>query len=251
MKCFSTMMTLAMVALLAVPASAVTAVYDFAQVSGDSADAGVNVVLHKDSTAFPANPEFGQNVANSIDTSGASTGISLTIQNDKYFNVNNGPNGSGTTAPTGDAATYFGRAPDENLTSDGLYGHTSAFQSETRPEVEYLIEGLDANGLYDFIFFADRGNGGGDRSAAYTVGGMSDTVDVFENNDKVAEVLGAQANGNGELTLLIGPSATNNNGLGFFYLGAMQISTAVPEPTSLLLASFAGLAMLGMGRKRS
>ncbi len=254
MKISNFVAALAVACLLAMPASAVRTIYDFGVRFADTTDAGVNLILPNDNVAFPVNPELSQNVADSIsaDSPFGPTGISLTIQNDLYFNAFNGSNGSGTAAPTGDAAAFFSYAPDENLTSDALYGHTSVFGAgqETRPSVEYLIAGLDANGIYDFTFFADRGNGGGDRSAEYSVGGGSASLDVFENSSNVARVLGAQANASGELTLTIAPSATNNNSLGFFYLGAMEIATAVPEPASMLLMVLGGMGTL-MVRRRS
>ena len=233
MKCFSTMMTLAMVALLAVPASAVTVKFD---VGRDDTAGNINAILWN-----------AQDVADAVDTSGASTGISLTVTSASGFNEA-GPNDSGTATPGAPASGFF----DGETTNDALFGHTSNFNvGAPRDLVVYAIAGLAANTDYDYTFYASRGTVGDVRETSYDVDGNVDLLDAGNNVDNIAQLLSVTSSATGTATLTIAPGPNNTNGSGFFYLGGMQINTTVPEPTSLLLASFAGLAMLGMGRKRS
>jgi hypothetical protein len=51
------------------------------------------------------------------------------------------------------------------------------------------------------------------------------------------------------ITVAAGPN--NNNGSHFYYLGAMQVvSAAIPEPSTLGLASLAGMLALALRRGR-
>ena len=233
MRILSTMIALGMVALLAAPASAVTAKFD-----AGNADTAGNI----NSITWNA-----QDIADAIDTSGASTGISLTVTSATGFNEA-GPNNSGTATPGAPASNYF----DGETTNDALFGHTNNFNvGAPRDLVVYAIAGLAANTAYDYTFYASRGTVSDVRETSYDVDGNVALLDAGNNVNNIAQLLSVTSSGTGTATLTITPGPNNTNGSGFFYLGGMQINTSVPEPTSLLLASMGGLAMLGMGRKRS
>ncbi len=231
MRRFSTMIALAVAALLAAPAEAVTLKFDAGR-----ADTTGNI----NSITW-----LVQDVADAIDTSGSTTGISLTVTSATGFNEN-GPNDSGTAAPTAPASSFF----DGETTNDALFGHTNNFNiGSPRDLVTYAIAGLDANTDYDYTFYASRGTVSDVRETSYDVDGNVTLLDAGNNVGGIAQLLNITSSATGTATLTMQPGPNNTNGSGFFYLGGMQISTSIPEPGSLLLASLGGLAMLGIGRK--
>lgn len=167
-----------------------------------------------------------QSVANAKDfVSGVETNISLTVSSSTGFNED-GHNPSGTTSPGSPASDYF----DQNATSDSLFGHDSNFNvGSPRPLVEYTISGLDLNQSYDFTFYASRLGASDNRETRYDVAGANlDTtfLDPAENQDDIAQVLDILPDPNGEITLSIQKGPSNTNSAGFFYLGAMDITSS-------------------------
>lgn len=224
--------------IMASSAQAVTLLFDAGR--PDSLTANVNSIHWS-----------AQDVADAIaaDGSGA-TGISLTVDLGSSTGFNEiGPNDSGTNAPGSPAGDLF----DGEMTNDALFGHSSNFNTGApRDSVIYDIAGLNPGELYDFTFYGSRGTVSDVRSALYTVDGVnsgSDVLDAGNNVSNVAQVLSIEASALGTLTLTIGADASNTNGSGFFYLGAMQISSTIPEPTSALLIGL-GTLTCGLVRRR-
>ncbi len=165
----------------------------------------------------------GQNIADAVDfVTGSATGISLTITSATGWNQI-GPNLDGTFGPGAPASNFF----HDDATDKSLFGHTTNFNAGApRPLVEYTIAGLSPTALYDFTFFAARFGATENRETQYDVAGANSGVgflDPRDNNDQVAQVLQAQPNGSGELTLTIQAGPNNANGALFFYLGAFEI----------------------------
>ena len=236
MKFLTTTMTLALAALLATPASAVTLRFDF---GNDDGVAGVNAVTWN-----------AQDVPNAVanDLSGP-TGISLTVDLINSTGWNHiGPNGSGENPAAAPASGFF---PEGDLTRDALFGHSDNFNAGApRDLVIYDIAGLAANTDYDYTFYASRGSVGDNRETSYDVDGNVALLDAGNNVGGIAQLLSITSSPTGTATLTIEAGPNNTNGSEFFYLGAMQINTTVPEPGSILLASFGSLAMLGIRRSR-
>ncbi len=181
----------------------------------------------------------GQDVANAIDTTGAATGVSLTVTSDTGWNTN-GPNRSGPLAPTAPASDYF----DGETTRDAMFGHTVTFNGlPPRPLVEYTIAGLDPSLTYDFTFYASRGAVSDIREAQYDVVGLNAGVallDAGNNVGNIAQVLGIAPTAAGEVVMTIQPGPNNNNSSGFYYLGGLDINP-VPEPATLCLMGLGGV----------
>jgi hypothetical protein len=187
-----------------------------------------------------SNAAGGSSLANTVDSTGASTGVSMTLS-DPFWP---GSNQNGPTVPTGTAATVF----PAQATRDNLFGSVAAFGGFTEPTGGYLISGLDPSGntTYKFTFFGSRTGVTDNRETAYMLdGGNSTTVYLNTSNNlsEVAIATGMVPDAGGNIALTVGPGPNNNNASGFYYIGAMQIvSTTVPEPTSLsALALTAGL----------
>ncbi len=165
----------------------------------------------------------GQNIADAVDfVTGSPTGISLTITSATGWNFIE-PNTDGTSNPGAPASNFF----DGEATDTSLFGHTNNFNvGSPRPLVEYTLAGLSPTALYDFTFFAARFGAAENRETQYDVEGANSGVaflDPRDNNDQVAQVLQAQPNSSGELTLTIQPGPNNANSSGFFYLAAFEI----------------------------
>ncbi|MCA9257645.1 MAG: hypothetical protein KDA61_00540 [Planctomycetales bacterium] len=179
-------------------------------------------------------------VADAIDSTGASTGIGLTASG---FYA--GANFSGTTSPSGDAAIF-----DAEATRDNAFGHDDAFGTNPlTPLATLALTGLDGSGAtaYSFTFFGSRLGATDNRETMYNVLGANSgfgLLDTTANVDKVAVVSGIIPTAAGELTIEVSPGPNNDNGSGFYYIGAMSIeSGAVPEPTAAALAALAGMAL--------
>lgn len=160
-----------------------------------------------------------QPIANVIDSTGAVTGITLTVT-DAFWP---GSNQNGTTSPTGDAAMF-----DAQATRDNLFGCTVPFGGFTEPTAAVKLGGLStASGVtYTFTFFAARLSVSDNRETAYNVVGANSGVaylNASNNQSTVVSVTGIQADANGEIVVNVSPGPNNNNASGFYYLGAMKV----------------------------
>lgn len=235
MKRSTTIMALAMAALLAVPASAVTMRFD---VGRDDLVANVNPIIWN-----------AQDVANAVDSTGAATGVSLTVDLINSTGWNEvGPNDSGENPAAAPASGFF---PEGNITKDSLFGHSSNFNvGAPRNLVIYDIAGLAPNTAYDYTFYASRGAVSDVRESSYDVDGNVTLLDAGNNVGGIAQLFGITSSAAGTATLTIQAGPNNTNGSGFFYLGAMQINTTIPEPATMSLLGLGFVGMTVMIRRR-
>lgn len=163
-------------------------------------------------------------VPNAVDSTGAATGISLTVT-DAFWP---GSNQNGTTSPTGDAAMF-----DAQATRDNVFGNTVVFGGFTEPTGGFTLAGLSTTpGVsYSFTFYAGRLGVTDNRETAYTVTGANSAVgylNAANNQSNVVVVSGIIADANGQIVVGVAPGPNNNNASHFYYLGAMKIERAGP-----------------------
>lgn len=215
-------------------ASAATVFYDF----GDSAQQTPGNYNN-----VPVNPPNAiLSLPNSVDSTGASTGITVNVSG--FFT---GSNQNGPTTPTGDAAIFSGQA-----TRDNAFGHAGPFGvNPLTPKGTVLFGGLDGSGAtaYDFTMFASRTGAANIRDALYTATGAnngSGVLNASNNTSNVVTISGIIPNAMGQITLTAEPGPNNNSTEQFYYLGAVRLvsSPAIPEPTSLAIAGLAGATLL-------
>lgn len=222
------------------PVHAATLYFDFG-------DTNQQTSLNYNNIYVP-NPSVTPTIANAVDSTGASTGVGLTVSG-----LNPGSNLNGTTAATGAAAFL-----DAQATKDNMFGHSlSAFnQPAPLPLGVLAFSGLDGSGntSYAFTFFASRTGVSDNRETKYEVlGANSGTVylDAANNVGNIALLSGIIPNPSGSLTVNISPGPNNNNTSGFFYIGALRLETsAVPEPSSMAMIVMGGLG-LALARRQS
>ncbi|QDS98840.1 hypothetical protein [Adhaeretor mobilis] len=195
------------------PPDQVTLKFDFGETG--SPDPKYNVV-----------PWNAQDIEKTIDfVTGVETDISLTISSTAGFNEA-GHNPSGTISAGSPASDFF----NFNATADSLFGHDSNFNvGEPRSLVEYTLSGLDQNQSYDFTFFASRLGASDNRETQYDVAGdnLGTTfLNPAENLNNIAQLLDIIPDPNGEITLTIQKGPNNTNSAGFFYLGAMDMTSS-------------------------
>lgn len=122
-----------------------------------------------------------------------------------------------------------------DATRDSLYGNTEPFNNLTNIFPSFKLTGLDPATKYTLIFYASRTGVGDIRETDYTVTGGSSalaTLDAANNIDTTASVADITPDGAGEIRIDLTPSANNNNGNHFTYLGVLQVD-AVPPQTPL------------------
>lgn len=176
-------------------------------------------------------------IANATDTTGSATGIAVGVIG---FN---GSNANGTLAPTGAAGAIFSTV----FTQDSLFGNTVVFNNVIRPSATLTFSGLDGTGAtaYRFDFFASRTGVTDNRETEYAVAGLTSVstfLNASANVSEIATVSNMIPTAGGTITLTVDPGPNNNNGTGFYYLGAFRLTTApVPEPSAagLLIVSAA------------
>lgn len=230
----------ACVALFAHSASATSVFFDFGYSNQGSAGSNYNDVNVDGPTGGPAQPIV---VTNLIDSTGANTGIDLSLSG--FFR---GGNNNGTQTPTGVAASIF--VP--SATRDNAFTHVGDWGTPPtkNPKGSVVLTGLNDSTAYDFTMFASRMGVTDNRETLYTVTGSnsaSATLNAANNTSDVATISGIYPSG-GSITLNVEKGPNNTNGVGFAYLGALRMEyTAVPEPTTLGLL---GLSSLGLVFRR-
>ncbi|WP_168205412.1 PEP-CTERM sorting domain-containing protein [Bythopirellula goksoeyrii] len=221
-------------------ASAATLFYDFGDSSRTTAGNYNNIVMNAPSVL---------SIADSVDSTGANTGISLDASG--FFA---GSNQSGPGVASGDAAAIF----ETDATVDNAFGHAGAFGTNPlTPLATVTMGGLDGSGAtsYDFTFFGSRTGATDNRETQFALAGANSGVgylDVTANVSEVVNVSGIIPTAGGTITLEVSPGPNNNNGSLFYYLGAMRVvSNTIPEPATIGLLAFAGLAFTLQRRGRS
>lgn len=226
-------LAVACMAVLAHSASATTVYFDFGHSGSTSASSNYNdIVVNGVSQPIV--------LANTIDSTGAGTGIGFSASG--FFH---GENNSGTTTPTGVAGSIF----VASATRDNAFTHVSQWGNDlTNPKASLVLTGLNNSTSYDFTFFASRMGVTDNRETMYTATGSNSAVaylNASNNTSAVATVAGIYPAG-GSITVNFEAGPNNNNGTTkFSYLGAMRIEyAAVPEPTTVGLLGLAGLGLI-------
>lgn len=225
----------AILLLAAAPAYAATLNVDFGDSSQVTAGNWNNIIV---------NTPVILSIPNMVDSTGAGTGIGISVSG--FYP---GSNQNGTTSPTGAAAIF-----DAQATRDNAFGHTGEFGGNPNaPFGTVALTGLNPALSYNFTFFGSRTGVTDNRETKYDVAGLNSAVsylDAANNASNVATAGGIQPTAAGEIFIEVSAGPNNTNGSKFYYLGAMQV-TAVPEPACLGLATVAVLGVLGAFRRRS
>jgi len=178
-------------------------------------------------------------VADLLDSSGNSTGISLAADDTNRFNGYNS-----------DGSTLSSPGFSGSVKRESFFGNDVLFNNAVRPTATWVFAGFDPNDNLMFTFFASRMGVSDNREGRYEVIGgttQSTTLNASNNDVNTASVIvKADANGNVILNMTKGPNNTNE--FGFYYLSAMTIE-AVPEPSSALLALVAGIGLCLVRRR--
>jgi hypothetical protein len=231
-------LAIACLAVAACSANATTVYFDFGDTASPSAVSNYN-----DFTVSGQSIPLNISLPNTIDSTGASTGIGLTVSG--FFA---GSNQNGTTTPTGAAGAIF--VP--SATADNAFTHVAQWGAEpTNPKGSLVFTGLSNSTAYDFTMFASRMSVTDNRETLYTAIGSnsaSAALNAANNTSEVATINGIYPNA-GSITLTVEAGPNNNNGATkFSYIGALRMEyTAIPEPTTLGLM---GLSSLGLVFRR-
>lgn len=161
----------------------------------------------------------GGQLSGLVNTLNMPTSIGLEILSP--FN-GSGPNTNGTLE-----STVF----PANATCDSLYGNTETWGGLANVTPRFKLTGLNPERVYNFTFYGSRLGVTDVRETSYTVAGEGTTfvtLDPANNVDKVATALGIVPDAMNEITIRLAPTANNNNGYHFVYLGVMKVEE-IPE----------------------
>ena len=215
-------------------ASAATVFYDF----GD----GAQQTNTSNYNNISVSPPVTLSLLNSVDSTGASTGITVDVTG--FFG---GSNTNGPTVTTGDAAIF-----DPQATRDNAFGHAGTFGANPlTPKGTVLFGGLDSSGAtaYEFKIFGSRIGATNNREGLYVATGANSgngLLNATNNSSTVLTLSGIIPNALGQITLTAEPGPNNTSPEKFYYLGAVRLvsSAAIPEPTSLVIAGLAAAGFL-------
>ena len=160
-------------------------------------------------------------LVNVIDSTGASTGITLTV--DDPFH---GKNTAGTLDPV------EGLPFSKDATRDSFYGEAVEFEGVTQPTGGFILQGLNPDLTYSFEIFASRSSQPNEnREALYTISGFDNqtktaVLDAANNTSEVAEIMDVQPTADGTLTFTAEAGENNNTPNKFYYLGAIRLEAS-------------------------
>lgn len=158
-----------------------------------------------------------------INTAGTATGITLTID-DSFAGINE----AGTTTPS------VGLPFSATAAGDSFFGSndtTGSFPND--PTGGFTLSGLDPAKLYSFQIFASQTGVGDNSSALYTVtglvsqGALTANLDASGNTENSVTISNSKPTAEGTIHFKAEKNlGVNNNTSGFFYLGAIQLTTS-------------------------
>jgi len=131
----------------------------------------------------------------------------------------NGANENGTTAAP---AGLF----PVDATRDSLFGNTEIFNNLVNIFPKFKLTGLDPELGYTLTFYASRTGVGDNRTTGYTVEGATTgfaALNAANNITNTVTVPGIRPTVDREITISLAPTAANNNGNHFTYLGVLKI----------------------------
>jgi len=165
------------------------------------------------------NYQAGKLIPNLADKDGKGTGISVVLT-ESFSGRNDG----------GEAMTTTDMDIPSDVSRNSYYGNfRGVWQDKEIRQGSFKLSGLNKDRKYNFCFFGSRGGVGDNRETAYIVKGENQATALLNtsgNTSKTACVNEIQPNVNGEITVTVTAGPNNNNGSGFFYINAMQISPA-------------------------
>ncbi|WP_309398951.1 PEP-CTERM sorting domain-containing protein [Cerasicoccus maritimus] len=190
-----------------------------------------------DSISFPY-----ELVADLADTTGAGTGITLSIT-DGFHGRNSAGDDSGAVFPGTATEDSFYTANDTWDPSGGTLDNGFGILEFT---------GLDPSKTYDFTVYASRIGGSDNRETEYAFDGLNSStvyLDVANNISSTVIASGLSPTAGGIITLTVTAGPNNTTSQQFAYLGAIEM-TVIPESSSIAL--FVGAMATGfvMWRRR-
>ena len=117
------------------------------------------------------------------------------------------PNGSG-------AVLYPAQAQ-----RDGFFAGEGSGYSDATAQLE--IRDLDPNKTYSFRFFGSRNTSEHDRTGEYTIGGVTVTLDAYNNTDQTVSILSVAPDATGTIVIDVQKHAAGD---GFAYLNVLEIT---------------------------
>ncbi len=160
------------------------------------------------------------NIADLMNSAGIMTGRSIAVV-DPFNNINTG----GTQSP--DPAIGF----PATATGDSFFGNTSDFGGQVQPTGGVRLGSLVPGKAYTITIFASR-DASDNREAQYVLEGMTNDTLYLNASGNTDMVVTATLMPDADSSILItaSPGPNNDNGAGFYYLGAMKVTYEHEEP---------------------
>jgi lysophospholipase L1-like esterase len=160
-----------------------------------------------------SNPVAGQ-IEDLLTSKGFASGKSIEVY-DPFNNINT----AGTITP--DPAIGF----PATATGDSFFGNTATFGGQVQPTGGVVFAKLNPDKPHTFVIFASRTASPDNRETRYILQGLTqDTVFLnASNNTNMVATATLFPDEEGMVWIEAAPGPNNNNGSGFFYLGAMKV----------------------------
>ncbi|WP_219921594.1 DUF4886 domain-containing protein [Rufibacter sp. XAAS-G3-1] len=159
----------------------------------------------------------GASIGNLKDQNDAYTNISLVVT--KRFNARN---------DAGETVTNTDFNMPAEVSSNSYYGNArGVWQNLEIRESQITFSGLDKNTTYNLCFYGSRAGVNNNRETKFIVAGdNAKTVNLqtSSNKDKTVCADGIKPDINGNITVTVTAGDNNNDGSGFYYLGAMRLA---------------------------